>query len=403
MATVYKRGETYYAKFTDRNGTRTSKNTGTGRRREAERIAQEMEVKERDQHGKDSALPKALAVIVEAAAREAAAEGLTLARAQDFITRIHRVVNPSFRVVSLEDFFSGWIADQKVSDSTANNYRCALSTFKAALGPKAMAAPVGDLTEDQVRRAVDKATTKQVMRGTEERTETRAASTVNLHLATLRAVLAAAVARGLATTNGAKLVRRLNTAETTVPRAPFTTAEVRKLIDKAETSFKRAGTADEWKGAITIAAHTGLRMADVVGLGSDNIEGDRIVIIPAKTSRTEKVVQVPITPLVHSWIGDRKGAFFPKLSAMSKPCLSMAFRNLMKQADVPHIVTLPGKVKASRSFPALRHSFITWLQEADVHGDIRQRLAGHADSVVHQIYSHPDESMKRAMGTLPAF
>jgi hypothetical protein len=42
------------------------------------------------------------------------------------------------------------------------------------------------------------------------------------------------------------------------------------------------------------------------------------------------------------------------------------------------------------------------LAEADVHADIRQKLTGHATSKIHQRYTHHDEALDRAVGTLPA-
>jgi hypothetical protein len=37
-----------------------------------------------------------------------------------------------------------------------------------------------------------------------------------------------------------------------------------------------------------------------------------------------------------------------------------------------------------------------------VHADIRQKLTGHSSSKIHQLYTHHDEALDRAVGTLPA-
>jgi integrase len=59
--------------------------------------------------------------------------------------------------------------------------------------------------------------------------------------------------------------------------------EVRKLIDHKDTP-------DTWKGAILIAAHTGLRLGDVIRLNRSHVEGSRLVIRPEKTKRTRKTL-----------------------------------------------------------------------------------------------------------------
>ena len=97
-----------------------------------------------------------------------------------------------------------------------------------------------------------------------------------------------AIARELATHNPAKQSRALRETDST-ERAPFTVEEVRKMIDHEKTSA-------EWKGAILIAAHTGLRLGDVLGLGRKHVSGSRLVIQPAKTARLRKVIKVPLTP-----------------------------------------------------------------------------------------------------------
>ena len=80
----------------------------------------------------------------------------------------------------------------------------------------------------------------------------------------------------------------------------------------------------------------------------------------------------------------------------------MQFVAIMKKADVPREIEQAGGIKASRSFHALRHTFASLLAEADVHADIRQKLTGHATSKIHQRYTHHDEALDRAVGTLPA-
>jgi integrase len=102
-----------------------------------------------------------------------------------------------------------------------------------------------------------------------------------------------------------------------------------------------------------------------------------------------------------AWIGDREGDFFPGFKSKTKATISMAFTRLMDKAGVPRKVILPGDIEASRSFHSLRHSFTSWLADADIHSDVRQKLTGHSSAGVHAKYSHHDASLARAVKTLP--
>jgi integrase len=73
----------------------------------------------------------------------------------------------------------------------------------------------------------------------------------------------------------------------------------------------------------------------------------------------------------------------------------------MARAGVPADVTLPGNLPGRRSFHSLRHSFTSWLAEADIHADIRQKLTGHSSAGVHARYVHHDDALARAIQTLP--
>jgi len=73
----------------------------------------------------------------------------------------------------------------------------------------------------------------------------------------------------------------------------------------------------------------------------------------------------------------------------------------MARCGVPAAVMLPGNIPARRSFHSLRHSFTTWLAEADIHADVRRKLTGHSSAQVHAGYAHHDAALARAIGTLP--
>ena len=95
-----------------------------------------------------------------------------------------------------------------------------------------------------------------------------------------------------------------------------------------------------------------------------------------KTERTKKMIRIPLTPPLLAWIGERKGLFFPRAAGVSAATLSTQFPRLMARCGVAADVMLPGNIPARRSFHSLRHSFTTWLAEADIHADVRRKLTG---------------------------
>jgi hypothetical protein len=309
MASVYLHTTgTYYAKYFNSLGKRVSKNTGVSSKREALRIANGFESDERDLKRKDAHLPRMYSAIVETAAREAASGELTLARAEDLILRLHRLANPSFKLVSFVDHLKNWVEEQKahVGLSTFSCYMDMRRRFTTALGKKASDAAVGDLTTAQVKSAL------QQMKDSGLKS-----STVNQDLRAVRRALHKAVNAGLAKINVAdrESVRVLSEKDSTV-RAPFTAQEVRTMTDHPLTS-------DEWKGCILIAAHTGLRLSDVVSLGRQHVSGDRLVVV---TKKTGKPVSIPLTPTVREWIGEKQGAFSPIFRSLRAPPCRQHFR-----------------------------------------------------------------------------
>lgn len=384
MATVYKRGDIWWARFFDADGKRVSRTTGKTRKREAEAEAAKLEVEAKSGRGRNSELPKAFAVIVETAARAAAAGELTLARAEDLVMRLHRLANPGFKTVSLSDHLAQWVKSQTaVSESTAGVYDDTRRHIVAAVGPRAAGAPVGDFTTEQALAALRKL-----------RNDGLKASTVNMDLRALRRALHAAVKQELAKVNVAADIKPFPEDDSDEV-APFTAPEVRAMIDHPKTS-------DEWRGMIILGAHTGLRLSDVAKLTRAHIDGTKLVIRPKKTSSKKKTVTIPLSPPALGWIGERQGALFPTLCTRAPGTLSTTFRRIMKSAGVPRFVTEAGDVVKRRSYHSLRHSFTSWLAEADIHADVRQKLTGHSSSGIHQRYTHHDEALDRAVGTLPA-
>lgn len=389
MAFIIQRGKSkiWYAVWKGRDGKQIRRSTGLEDKSGAEDRAQEMAVDERREDDETTATQREYAQILKKAVRSAEDGDLDLARAEILLMRLRSAANPDFRSLSVSESFREWVSDQAstVTKSTLSIYEHAHRQITAGLGKNA-SKPLTELTTDDVKKALSNIVKKK---GEGRNVK---ASTANMALRAFRRAVEAAKLQNLVSENVVKIVKPLPEDDST-ERAPFTIEEVRKLIETAKDR--------ETKGMILIAAHTGLRMGDVIKLGRINVDGKKIVIRPDKTKRQKKTVTVPMTAEVIAWIGDLKGAFFPTLSTKTKATRSTNFARLMTAASVPKEITLVGDVKASRSFHSLRHSFTSWLAEAEVPTDVRQKLTGHSSAGVHANYTHADESLNRAVDKLP--
>ena len=400
MATLYKKPDSkyWYAQFFNAHGKRVSRSTRTTKKREAERIAGGMEAEERQQKQDESDLPKKFAAIIQTAAREAEVGELSLARAEELVTRLHRLANPSFKVVTVQDHLTNWIDKQerRVADTTFCSYRTMLRRMVGAFGPRVSSKPVGELTREDIESALRKIQdTSDEVTGRKIRF-----STLNKDLQTLRSALNDAVDQELAKKNPATGIRQFSEHDSS-ERAPFSTEEVKRMIDHPETSA-------EWKGVILIAAHTGLRMADVVRLNHHHLHGARLKIQPSKplnaskSVKARKPIEIPLTKPCLDFLHGRSGDFFPALKATKQSTRSSQFKRIMERAEVPDRIKT-GDTEKVRSFHSLRHTFTSWLAEANVPSDIRQKLTGHSSAGVHSRYTHHDESLDRAVSSLPDF
>lgn len=392
MATLYKdrNNPNWFARFNNAEGKRVSRSTRTTSKRKAREIANDLEAAERQKQHKGSPLQSAFASVIEIASREAEAGELTLTRAKSLVERLHRMANPSFQVVSVEEHLSAWVESQAehVSKSTLNSYWAMVRRFTAAFGPLVSSKPIGDLTKPEIEKARTKIT-KTRIKNTER---TIKAATANCDLRALRRALAVAVEGGLTNTNVASNIKPLPENDST-ERAPFTPEEVRKMVDHPDTT-------SEWAGVILIAAHTGLRLGDVVRLSSHHVEGTTLKVRPQKTKARRKDLIIPLSPPCLQWIEDKEGDFFPTLKTTKTPTLSTQFVRIMKRTGVPKKIT-DGDLIKERTFHSLRHTFSSWLAEEDVHLDVRQKLTGHSSAGIHSRYTHHNESLNRAVLKLP--
>ncbi len=386
MSTLFKNANSpiWRARFFDHDGKRVSRTTGTKSKREARRIAEGFEAEENGHKNGAGRLSTAYEKVLQRVVRDAEAGKLKLSDAETYVREIHKIADPDFKEFTLAEFWEQWIAEQEphVVGSTLNGYQQDKALLAEALGPKVMSRPISELTSKVISKALMDAVSG-----------TRKAATVNKALASLRRLLESALGKGLVTHNAAKAVRSLKTTDS-VTRAPFTEEEISLLVNHPTTS-------EEWRGMILLAVHTGLRMGDVVRLTGEDIKDGIATVMPEKTARSKKVITIPLSQPCLDWIADREGPLFPTIQRQQKGTTSAQFTAIMKKSGVPKRVRLAGGIEATRSFHSLRHTFTSWLADAGVPSEVRQRLTGHSSSRIHQKYTHLDAALTEAVDKLP--
>lgn len=193
----------------------------------------------------------------------------------------------------------------------------------------------------------------------------------------------------------------------------FTQGQVEALLKIAD---------NEWKGVILLGFYCGFRLGDAVSLRWKDVDLNTgwISITPEKTRRLEKRVQIPIHPELHDYlisleVPDDPEAFInPTLAKRKVPGnsgLSFAFSRLVTKTGIKnHFLrpeketVVPSKRRRIRSltFHSLRHTATSLLANQGVPEDIRMKVIGHSDKVVHAKYTHHDEqTLRNAMLKLP--
>ena len=383
---LYKQKESrfWWVKFYGPDGKAIYKSTKETIKRNAQKVAEDLASEMRREASKETGLAVTFQDLLRRAC-DAASEGtLTLERTEALIRKAHQLANPDYHRVTLEEHVGEWIKGQAphVAEKSVKIYGNVQDLMMQALGRKVAQGPVDGLTTPMVRKAIAKIN------------KTRADSYTNLILRTFRRMMEDAVQQGLIASNPAGEQVKTFKEKDSTQKVPFTREEFSALLSFSRENYDHG----EWEGLILIGGHSGLRLGDILGLTRKNVHKGNLVV---RSSKTGDTVTIPITPPVHSWIGEKKGSLFPVLSAKSVQTISGTFTRIMARAGVDREVETPAGDVGRRSFHSLRHSFASWLANADVHADVRKKLTGHKADGIHARYTHHDEALAKAVENLP--
>lgn len=346
---------------------------------------------------------KAMQICVEweKAAAKARGGSLTAAQARKVLAEMVAISSGETLInFTVEGWLNEWLSNTEgsASENTMLRYRQVIRDFLAGMEGRAQSSLAGVAPGDILRF-------RDALRK-----EGRAVSSVNVVVKKILSIpFEAARKLGYIPTNPVAAVKPLKDKEEArkAGREKFTHAEVKSLATAA-------GEKSDWRGAILLAATTGLRLGDIANLTWGAID-QKTGLIRVETQKTAAVVTLPLHPDFAAWlatatIGIGKAPVFPSLAARytgGRRGLSADFRGVMKTAGVVSSSVErkgEGRTTFAKGFHSLRHTYISGLANAGVASDIRQKLAGHADAKVHAGYSHHEfETLRDAVAKLPSY
>ncbi|MCB1093462.1 MAG: tyrosine-type recombinase/integrase, partial [Verrucomicrobiae bacterium] len=327
MASVYKRKQSpiWYAAYFRADGSRVHRSTGHKNKQRAIEVAVEWEKAEAAVLKAHANLQPEIAAVVAKAGREASAGQLTLDKTRRHLMEIYRLCsNEEFPAYSIKDWLKHWLVEnrKRVSDATMVRYENSVSAVLAALGTTQKKDITLLTTEDvqRVQSSLAKGDTK--------------ASTVNFKVQDFKNAIRAAFEQGIIDRNVGLPVKPLPTEDSEL-RGEFTITEIRKLI---------ATATPDWKGAVLIAAQTGLRLSNIADLAWSEVhlKTRELILTPVKQRKGKaEIICIPMTDAVHSLLKEKakgrnplEGPVFLTLAGRKKATLSTSFRNLMTKADI---------------------------------------------------------------------
>jgi integrase len=231
------------------------------------------------------------------------------------------------------------------------------------------------LSQEFESKTIQEITTWSIERYKAKRKEEVKPASVNREISLLKTMLTKAVEWGKLKENPAKPVKLLK-------------GEARRVrfLMPDEIQNLLSNCADHLKPIVTVAAHTGMRRGEILGLTWDRVSFEQGIITLLDTKNSERR-DVPMNQTVKAALGEveRKG---PRV--FSSGDMKTAFRTALKKAGI-----------ADFRFHDLRHTFASNLVMAGEDLNTVAELLGHKGLQMTKRYSHLSPKFKaRAVGIL---
>jgi len=364
----------WFACFYREDGTRTQVSTKSTQRKEALKIADDLERAHKNK-ATESQMRRVLSDLNE------------------------RLTGDPLKSATLTEYVEKWLIEKEVSVARVSflAYRTAARAFLKYLEAKATL-PLSHITGSDVmafRNAVRRRTTER---------------TASNQLKIVRVMLDSARVGGYVEKNAATDVPVFEKQKGT--RRPFKVGELKRLMVSAT---------GEWRGLILAGLYTGQRLKDLCLLtwASVDFAGNQISLTTSKTGRDQIIPMA--TPLADDMLSrvsdDPRGYVFPQTSALvlkdgDVGRVSQGFYDLLVKAGLAEerlgkdeskgIGRSAARATSPLTFHSLRHTATSMLKNAGVTELVARDLIGHDSAEVSANYSHVDEeSKRRAIQGLP--
>lgn len=270
--------------------------------------------------------------------------------------------------------------------STFNTFRAGLRLFTKHV-PGAATTPINAFTKKTLQDWYD----RMIESG-------RKASTVNSSLQLVSRLFEAAREEGYCPRNPAKLVTKA--AKQTAKRHVFQPDEITRVIGYFQQADRW-----EWLTVFLLGLCTSQRLGDCARAQWAQFSEKEGMLVwsctPQKTKSYNKTLEIPIVePLLshmRTLLAEPRTSLFvcPTLAAtrmQGVTGLSSQFIRHLVEAGIEQQVIAKGGKKGNRfrtkTFHSLRHTCNSWMANAGVPTDIRQRITGHTTAHMNQVYTH---------------
>jgi integrase len=371
MASIHKRpGSVYWAaSYYREDGTRALRSTKTTDRKEALRIANDL----------------------EAAHKRKLTEGQMRRILSDLNERL---AGQPLAATTLREYTKQWLArkEGEIEKVSFDAYRGTVNDFLKTT-PKKADLGIQYITVADVAAYRDRSAAKAT------------AKTANNKIKILRTFLQTAWRDGFIPENPAAKVDLLKVDDST--RRPFTLPEIGKILAVANV---------EWRGMVLFGLYTGQRLRDVATLQWQHLDTQKGLWNFA-TSKTGRRQEIPLAKPLLDYLAslpstdDAQAPVFPKAAAAVEKygdvhTLSQKFYDVLFAAGlVPKRLTKDQSKGIGRTgkrernalvFHSLRHTATSLLKNAGVSESVAQDIIGHDSAEMSKHYSHIDVAAKRA-------
>jgi integrase len=366
-----------FAAFTNADGRRSFKSTGTKDRAEAMRIALEWA---------DAAKEGRNGTLTEHRIRKTMA---------DIFMRANREKMPTG---TAKEFLAAWLQakELEVAESSLPEYKRSVTTLIEALGAKA-------------DRPIDSLTRKDALAYRGHLAQRVGAASVNKMIRILRGAWTQAREASLTVDNIFPASIELKEKAGKKRRA-FSLPELKKILDACD---------DEWRGMVLLGLYTGQRLGDLAGLTWGNVDLEKGAVA-FTTKKTDRPMEIPLAEPLLKYLIDRPSADTPDapvlpgihaaLASGGSGTLSRQFSEILARAGLiekkAHRST--GKGRGARresgglSFHCLRHTATSLLKNAGVSDVVAREIIGHDSESISRIYTHIEAgTLRKAVATLP--